>query len=372
MRKDSWMGWVALLAVAGGPMAHGEWYQDMGVTGDMRYRFEQNQIEGSPTQERDRIRARLGFFPRVNEDVDVGLQLATDDFFNGAGEPRSNNQTLTGENSKKSIFLDLAYLDWHPHQAPGLDLIGGKMKNPLLLVNDQLWDSDVTPEGLALKYRLGRNSIEVLFNGAYEWLNERAMDDDSKLFAGQMALNYKPETGTHFLFGGTYQCFTHMQGYGVLDWRNANNPWGNSTATQISGTTTNLLYATDFRVVEGFVEAGTRLGVPLSAFAAYDLNTAADANNKGWTAGLKAGQAAEPNTFEFGYDYRYLEKDVFPGFLTDLDSWGGGTDGCGHRLTLVYQLLKNLQVRLACFLDKKTLADETSYKRFQVDFVAKF
>jgi hypothetical protein len=366
---------LALLAAAGFQTARGEWYDDGKIKGDMRYRFENIQQEGSANRNRERVRARLGYFPRVNSDVDVGIQLATSEAVNGLGDPISNNQTLGAADTKKGIYLDLAYFDWHPSILPGLDLIGGKMKNPLIAVNDYLWDNDLTPEGLALKYKVG-DEFQLLVNGTYQWIQERSADDDTKLYAGQVALNFQPNADSHVMIGATYDGFQKMKGFGVQDWQNANKPYGNSTTKKVSGSTTNLLYANDFKVIEGFVEAGTAVaGMPVTVFGAYAKNADPDSNNKGYTAGVKLGKASEPSTFELAYDYRHLEKDVFPGFLVDSDSCGGGTDGKGHKISLTYAILKNWQAKVSYFIDTQKIADgekANDYNRLQIDLVAKF
>jgi len=380
---------LALLAAAGFQAARGDqtagsnsvtstaWYENMNVKGDMRYRFDNIQVEGQPNRERERIRARLGVFPKINEDVDVGIRVGTAMSVSGApgeGNNVSENQTLTDEATQKSLYLDLGYIDYHPHELSGLDLIGGKMANPLILMDTYLWDPDTAPEGLAVKYRVG-DDVQLLVNGTYQWYKERATSDDSKLYAGQLALNFRPSKDSHIMVGGTYYDFQNMKGFGVLDWQNSNNAMGNSTTKSISGSTTNLLYAEEFRVMEGFAEAGMDLGVPVKVFGSYAKNTDPSSNNKAYTAGLQVGQTTDPGSFQVGYDYRLVEKDAFPGNLPDDDAWGGGTDGKGHKFTLVYQLMKNLQLCGTVWLTQKKIASgETSldYKEFMVDVLAKF
>ncbi len=382
---------LALLAAVGFQAARGDqaagsnavasssWYDNLKIKGDMRYRFDDVQQEGKASYERDRIRARIGLFPKINEDVDVGIRLGTDQpvgTSNGQGNPTSNNQTLTSEDSKKPIFLDLGYIDWHPSAMKGLDLIGGKMTNPLITEGTYLWDPDVTPEGLAVKYHVDlADTVELLVNGTYQWLNQSTTSDSTKLYAGQLALNFKPSSDSHITVGGTYYNFANIQGAGVLDWQNANNAYGNSTAKKISGTTTNLLYADEFKVVEGFAEAGFDVGLPVTFYGAYSKNNDPSSNNKAYIAGVKIGQLGAPNTFLVGYDYRQVEKDVFPGALPDDDAWGGGTDGKGHKLYASYQILKNWELDLTYWITQKSIASgesETDYKHLMVDLMARF
>jgi hypothetical protein len=188
-------------------------------------------------------------------------------------------------------------------------------------------------------------------------------------------VKFKPAADSHIMVGGSYYGFQKMQGFQVLDWQNNNNAMGNTVTKQISGSTTNSVYANEFKVLEGFVEAGTKIGIPVTAFGAYSKNTDPSSNNKAWTVGVLLGKASEPGTLQVGYDYRHLDKDVFPGNLPDDDAWGGGTDGKGHKFTLVYQLMKNLQLCGTCWLTQRSIASsETSldYKEFIIDLLAKF
>ena len=371
---------LALLAAAGFQAAYGDdakWYDSMKLSGDMRYRFEDINKENSTSYERDRIRARIGANPTISEDLDVGIRLATapaSATSNGTGNPLSNNQTLTAEDSKKPIYLDLGYLDYHPTVIKGLDVIGGKMNNPLITEGTYLWDPDLTPEGLAAKYRVG-DDVQLLLNGTYQWLNQSTTVDSEKLYAGQAAVNFKPTSDSHVMVGGTYYGFANLKGSGVLDWQNNNAAMGNSTANSISGTTTNKVYANDYKVWEGFAEAGMNVGVPVTVYGSYAKNTDPSSNNKGYIVGVKLGKCKDPNTFELGYDYRHVEKDVFPGALPDDDAWGGGTDGKGHKLWANYMIMKNLQLGVTYWITQMNIASgetQLDYKHLMVDVMAKF
>ncbi len=364
---------ICLLSLLGVPRARAEWYDDMKISGDFRYRFEHIDQEGQENRQRDRIRARIGAFPRVNNDLDAGIQLTTGEQKGDRTSPTSGNATLTDVFDKKDIFLDLAYIDYHPEQIRGLDLIAGKMKNPFICVNDYIWDSDVTPEGLGLKYHIG-DPLELLVNGGYFWVFERTKGDDNKLFAGQGALKYKMDDDTYGMLGGSIYHYTDIEGANTADlnWQGASSAYGNSTRKVVSGSTTNVLYAEDYQELEPFIEFGFKAGLPVRLFASYVVNNQADEDNKGYSAGVRIGKAKDPRTFEIGYDYRYLEKDAALGALTDSDSWGGGTDGKGHKLSAKYQLMKNWQAGVNYFIDQKGLDNSLDYYRLQVDLMAKF
>jgi hypothetical protein len=363
-----------LLALAVLPMAKAEWYDDMKIKGDIRYRFENIEEEGKDNRQRDRIRARIGAFPRINNEMDVGIQLSTGEEKGNKTSPTSGNSTFTDAFSKKGIYLDLAYFAWHPELARGLVLTGGKMKNPFITVGDYIWDSDVTPEGLAANYKLG-DDFELLANAGYFWLIERSAGDDNRLYAGQLALNFKPNDDTHFMGGCSYYRFDNIEGTAAtdLDWQsNPSQGFGNTLNKVTTGSSTNFFYANDYGLIEPFVEVGFKFILPVTLYASYVVNNDADDDNTGYMAGINLGKAVEPRSFEVGYNYRRLEKDAALGALTDSDSWGGGTDGEGHKVFAKYQILKNWQAGITYFMDEKPLDDSHDYDRLQVDLMAKF
>src|SRR4029077_11448675 len=84
-------------------------------------------------------------------------------------DPRSSNQTLTDQNSRKDFELDLGYIQW----APTADwrLTAGKQRFPWQRTASLFFDGDVNPEGIAVNYTKGN-----FFTGVfYDWLAERAL-----------------------------------------------------------------------------------------------------------------------------------------------------------------------------------------------------
>jgi len=371
MRIDA-VTMTAIAAMAMGlPLARAAWFDNTEIKGDLRYRGEYIDEEGKDERYRDRIRARLGLTSKVNDEIKLGLQLTTTESKNGNGDPISGNQTLKDFGSKKGVFFDLAYFDWKPAALPGISLTAGKMKNPFVCVGDYLWDGDYTPEGLGLNYSVG-GDVKLLANGGYNWIQERSAGDDSMMYGGQLALSVKTGDNASLMFGGTYYGFTAVEGEPVFDWQSAYNAYGNSTKSVVDGTTTNKVYANGFNTAEGFVQVNFDLGIPVAVFGSYAVNGDADEDETGYMAGFRLGLAKEPGSFEFSYDYRRLEKNVFPGAFTDSDSFGGGTDAQGHKFKVVYQIHKNFQSAATFFLNEKKLEDSHDYNRLQVDLIAKF
>jgi len=358
------------------------WADAIKVKGDLRYRYEsinddskRNANNDTYTRQRDRIRARLGAEAIVNDDLKVGMELST-----GQADPVSGNQSLGDGFGKKEFRLSLAYMEYNclgknPNE---LRVFAGKMKNPfLLMVDDLVWDHDLTPEGLAFKSRWGGELASLLVNGGFLWAQERADKSDLMLYAGQTALRFGLNPKITLTVGASYYGFQNMEGYDVVDWESKNNSYGNSTVKgSVHGGVTNKAWATEFTPVVYFAQVDFGIaGQPLSLYAQELVNVDADKYDAGHLYGMTFGKAKDPRSWEIGYSYVELEKDATVGMFTDSDRWGGGTDGKGHRLSAKYQIFKNLQAGITYFLDEKKISDpgkETDYDRLQIDLAASF
>jgi hypothetical protein len=349
-----------------------KWAEKVKISGDIRYRHEHIDEEKSggtawkPGRDRERIRARLMVEAKANNEVDLGLRLAS-----GVGEPVSTNQTLENGFSQKGFWLDLAYFDWHPAALGGSNFYGGKVKNPFYVVgkNQLIWDGDLSPEGLAAAYKLQfGNGTAVHFAGGGFWVDENSAAADPFLWGGQAYLKHEFEDKSCVLGGLSYFDYTHIKnGLTAYDDTKA---FGN-TATTIAGKT---YYVNDYDILEAFAEYIFRFGQwPMSVFGNYVQNTTASTSeDTGWLVGFTVNKAKEPGSWEFAYDYRDLEKDAVLGVFTDSDFIGGGTGGDGHRFAFTYQLAKNFQAAMTYFHDQKYASPAADYRRLQADLLFKF
>jgi hypothetical protein len=356
------------------------WADSITIKGDIRYRFENIEQEGVAGRERERLRVRLGAEAKVNDDVRAYVRLSTGDV-----DPVSGNKTLGDESArdqgfgKKSMILEMGYFDWSllPEGSSSMDVLGGKMKNPFMVMQDLVWDFDLTFDGLAWQAKTKvDDSVELMAVAGYLWLNERAAAPDTRLYAGQAAAKVQftdvPDE-FYLLAGGSYYTYNNIQGNPVLDWSGANKSYGNSTLDLPAGSVTNKGYKTEFTDVEGFLQVGFwTFGLPVTVYGDYVVNNKADDLKTGYMYGLGIGKAKNPDTWELLYNYRNLEKDCVVGAFADSDSFGAGTDGRGHRVQAKYQLAKNWQMSATYFMDTKALAKPIDYKRLQVDLAAAF
>jgi type II secretory pathway pseudopilin PulG len=348
------------------------WVKNIKISGDLRYRHEsidaQTDSDWARGHNRNRVRARLNINAKLDEGWDLGFRLAS-----GSADPASTNQTLADSFSTKGFWLDLAYFDWHPLSMEGLNLYGGKMKNPFYKVGktELVWDGDLNPEGIAAKYVMPLSESDNLhINGGGFWVDESSSGVDTSLWGIQTYLNHEFENKQYVLGGLSYYDYGNIKNRGSLQ-----NTW--STGTSFFGNTaTGTIYDSDYDLVEGFAEYGFQCGgMPLAVFGNYVQNTVASTGeDEAWLIGLKVNKAKDPGSWDFRYNYRELEADAVLGAFADSDFIGGGTDGKGHEFGLNYQLTKNIQAGLTYFINERDRGSgsDDNYRRLQADLIFKF
>jgi hypothetical protein len=352
-----------------------KWAEKVKISGDFRYRHERidEETTGSAVRwkdgmDRDRIRARLMIEAIVNDDWGLAFRLAS-----GSGDPASTNQTLEDSFSSKPLWLDLAYFNWHPAAREGLNVFGGKVKNPFYKVggNQLIWDDDLNPEGIAATYAipLGKRDTMHIAGGGF-WVDESSSGVDTSLWGAQGYVKHTIGNPDYILGGVSYFDYGNIQGRGDLKstWSSSSSFFGNTVS---SG-----LFASDFDIFEAFGEYGTKLmGLPFTIFGDWAKNlVASNGEDTAWLIGGKFNKAKDPGSWEVGYSYRELEADSVLGAFTDSDFIGGGTDGRGHQFGFTYQLAKNLQAGVTYFNSERdgTSGRSLDYRRLQLDLKLKF
>jgi hypothetical protein len=350
-----------------------KWASKLKISGDFRYRYE-GIDDDSATQERhrNRIRARLGLDAKVSDEWNLGFRLATSEGVSG-GDPVSTNQTLDSSFSKKPIWLDLAYFNYHPAWFEGFSVTAGKVVNPFYTVgkNQLIWDSDLTPEGGVLTYARpfdDKTSVNLAAGGF--WVNEETTGRDTSLWGLQAYLRRQIDKPTYVLVGASWYDYGNIKGEESLanEWKGTNDFFGNTSAP-------GNVYASDYDLVELFAELGTVVGkLPVAVYGDWVKNTVASTGqDTGWLIGTSLNKAKEPGSWQFDYDYREVKADAVVAQFNDSDFVGGGTAGKGHRFSLAYQLTKNVVPALTYFADQYWgRKDNADYGRLQADIVVKF
>jgi hypothetical protein len=364
---------VVLVSVAGfstGVHA-GNWWETMKLKGDLRYRHEMLDKEGSSARNRQRLRARFGIFGDVSPYTKFGIQLAT-----GSGDPVSTNQTLGDAFTVKRIGLDMAYFETTHPKLPGLKVTGGKFENPFFKPgkSELIWDSDWNPEGGVAVFEREVNNVSLTLLGAGLWIDERSTSNDSWLGAvqGVARVNFN-EKKSSFAFGGSFYNYVNIKGYAPF--YDPEDPAGNSTARFYVDGDTVLGYANDFDILEVFGEFTHHLNeVPLTVMADYAKNTKADSLQSGWLVGFHLGKTKKPGSWDLRYIYRKVKADAVVGRYTDSDFRGGGTDAKGHEIGGSIQLAENTVFNLTYFINEIGLdaTDPQDFRRLQIDLQLKF
>lgn len=328
------------------------WADTLKLNGDFRYRHESFDVDGQTDRHRHRLRARTALKAKISDRVNVGFGLAS-----GGSAPTSSNQTLGGGGSSKGINLDLAYVSWQT-DFDGLSVTAGKFKNQLFRpgANALIWDGDLRPEGVALKY-----NREALFANALAFsLDESSGGEDAILIGAQLGLHTALGNGK-LITGVGFYSVTDAQG---------RTPFfnGNALGNRVSF---NGSYVNDFEMLEGFAQYSFMAGKHnVTLFADYVQNLEADDFNTGIAFGAKLKQT----DWNFGWVYQQLEADAVLGTLSDSDFIGGGTDGEGHILTARYKLSKNIGLRGTLFLNDRNIdfGAEEDFKRLMLDISFKY
>jgi hypothetical protein len=319
-----------------------EWVNKVKFKGDVRLRFQSEERDNDANKAargRGRIRLRLGAESQLADSLSTGFGLAT-----GSGDPRSTNQTFQDTFSKKQINIDYAYLSYRPFK--WLSVIGGKFENPLWRPTDLLWDSDITPEGAAVKidYPLS-SSFNTFFNGGYFILDEYANDQDPQMFTLQGGFKWNITPDIDWKLGGAYYVFNHVRDVNL----------DHSSATNTKNRNNRLKYHYNAPAVSteiGFNNIfGQKIIPRVALLGEYINNPDPDHANTGYIAGIAFGH---PKLSKFGawnveYTYRRLGTDAWIDAFPDSDSYGGATNTSGHRVKVGFGLTKDLSLGVNYF-----------------------
>lgn len=375
LRQESDAGFVKALQVRNGMP---DWVTTMRLYGDFRGRFDQiatdNNAPGGLNADRNRYRYRLraGVAATMKDSFEAGFRLTSSDpdgIF--GGDPVSGNSTMQDNASKKFVFIDLAYGKWTPIKTGPwlLSTTFGKMENPLV-ASDIVFDSDYTPEGLALQggYEINKeHAIKV--NGGFFAMDEfkpaAVPTKDPFYLAGQIRLESKWTPQIQTSLGVTWISID-----GVESLTTANVPNRNVGNTRNAAG----VLVDNYRPIVGDAFMTYTLDsfplypgtFPIKFGGDYMVNTAAATQNTGYTLGITFGKASKKGTWELGYRYKYLEADANYEEFVDSDSgayyqvdsssagskagYNAGTGLRGHNFRVAYSPSDSFTVSATYYL----------------------
>jgi hypothetical protein len=316
------MAFLAIPAAAEEPAD--AWSQSVAVSGDIRLRYETIREDDAENRDRARFRARVGISADLAPDIKVVFGLAS-----GGDDPVSTNQTFGDGFSSKDIAIDLAFVEWSFHE--DWALLAGKMQMPWFRAGGTslVWDSDLNPEGLALKFQHRKYFGSV---GSFV-VEERADQAETRLNTVQAGVDLPLSESSALTISLGYFDYTNAIGQTPFY---DDDPQGNT----VDG---NGNYVFDYNEVELGAQYKMMIGNwPLTIFGDYVVNTEAGSEDAARTFGVTLGKASKPGSMQFGYAWHDTDADGVNGTYNDSDFADGQTDATGHYLRARYQLRENI------------------------------
>ena len=360
---------------------------------------------------RERVRARIGLEAQINDYTYAGVRI-----MGGSTNSNTGNDTLSQYFSKFPVEWDQYWIRFEaPKQYTAyyndLKLWLGKMPNPMQ-TTELMWDSNITPGGVAIQYtspdiNLSRISslvpnINIYSNLGSFVLDESAtFDSDPMLWVGQVGMKTSPFglCGSTFNVAGAVYDFANLQG---------KTPGQNSAGTNTRLTTDQNLMPTGGQYAYAFTDLDLVMSLDNGSLFSYNLpngvyvdlihNTEAPQNNAA-LVGAYLGKKApkEKNDWKIRAEWRYIERNALPDFMTDNDWYGfgiqtsatrggpltqfdngfpvqNGTNGKGIVLATEYMILKNttLNLKYSWMEPIDTEYQNAPWNEFQCDVMTKF
>jgi hypothetical protein len=365
-----------------------EWPDMVKLYGDLRYRYESIQDEtgsvklgnGYNYNERNRLRARVGALIQPDDYWTGNFRLTTDE----TKDPVSANQTEGADFTKKEIDLDVMSVEYKI-LFNNAKLTAGKMLNPFVTVGNSelIWDADLTLEGAAANFNVDVVPETNLFlNGGAFWVAQVKNGNSPILYGGQFGAKQKIDD-MKLTIGASYYTYSDIVNQSAFDYTGTFKTVTTTAGAPIQSYQGNSFdkksghYLNSFNIWEGFMDYSLNVfDLPVKAYASYVVNAGAAGQglNRAWVYGVLLNKAAKEGSWEFGYDYRVVEKDAVVAAFNYSDFAGGGTDASGHELKAGYMVTDNVKLA-ACFLrDQKNIDTKLNpyYNRFQLDAVLSF
>ncbi len=342
------------------------WYDRIDFRGDLRLRGEFFWVEGiSPNDRRDRFRVRIrpGIYTDITDWLEVGLQVRSGD----PNDPVSDNESLDGDFSLKSISISEGYAAFHPNE--WFDLTLGKFDaKKKWLVTDMQWDDDVTVEGAMQEF-----SFAPLKANLYQYiLEESGSSRDAYLLGGQV---YGTFGGSHigaFTVGAGFDAWIRPQM--VVD-RTLSGSLKGNRVTNLLDDEDNLV--SEFDIANAFVtwswSQNERWPIKFSLFG-Y-LNTGArglgESNDTGYFVRLQVGDYKRKGQMMIRASRYYSEPDALFYVFAQSDTTMA-SDVDGYRLDFRLGYVKKSYFNFTWYHTKPVYSLAATMDRLQVDYIIVF
>ncbi len=347
------------------------WLENLTFHADLRLRYEYRrrtrENPGEGDDGRGRYRLRFGFrkaWPK--EDLVVGFRVAT----GSNDDPTSTNQTFEDMFEEHEIGIDRAWAKWTPRAVPGLTLVGGKMAQPWQ-THANVWDSDVNPSGVWLRYDVpGLGDLKPHVGaGAFQLTYDAGDIPETTLAAYAVGWNLPLCENVTWDADVNFFVFSHIDDVALPRVAAFTaSPRGN---TVIGG----RLAAEEFEIFQLHNAVGFRVGpLPLAWFFDWARNLDSQApggQDDAYATGLKLGKNKAKGDWSVLYEYRIVEPDAVLGFFSDSDF--GYANLRGNVVAATVNLTDACTGRVSLFLTEPIVApDSETRTTVQADLLWKF
>ncbi|HEY5678983.1 MAG TPA: putative porin [Pseudomonadales bacterium] len=359
------------------PVAHApaeakeHWSDKISFKGDLRVRYQGEELDNAPSigpfdideRNRWRIRWRAGVEADVSDRWEVGFGLAS-----GGSDARSSNQTLRNAFSTGDARLDYAFARFKA--GDGVDVVAGKFKNPIWKPKDLLWDSDIRTDGVAVPMEFGVNDrVSAFVTPAYLVLTEDVIggQDDAAMWLLQAGANFDLSDAVSLTVAPTYYNFVNLKG--------SKGPITVDVPSNARGEDDRFVYDYDSIALGGKLDIdGTELIPRVSVFGEWVKAFDPDEEDTGWLVGLALGDAKVSNfgDWQLKYNYRRLEADAWPEFLSDSDFFFGATNVKGSEFEFIWGLAKGVNVSVDYYTAAKFIGSDLEQDLLQLDLNVKW
>lgn len=379
------------------------WFDRITFFGDMRGQYENFWYDKDPlgVEKRDRSRMRyrfrLGASTEINEHLDVAFQLTT------GATGRSPNETLGAggtDFAPDAINLRQAYLTYHPFLEGSIPLGGrkfdvmvGKMPNLFFskVGRDYLmWDSDITPEGIAWTYQFNpAEDVALTFSTAYFVVGDNASASNPAVIPTQIGV--KAGLSENVTVGGRLSYYA---------WRKLDDDFHNEDETFLTAAAARSR-STSYGNVPGGLTDGRGINIgelrgwvqyrgienwPILAYASFSKNFSAESVSRfnagredlAWSLGFEVGDKKRLATL--GAGYFWLEANAAPAQMVDGFIFDGTTNAKGWAIYGVKEVYSHTDLKVTLYLGDPLNDDilwgpsvaNSDRVRMQTDIVVKF
>jgi len=342
------------------------WLDNLKFSGDLRLRYEhRDKTSDNLRDNRARARLRFGFEKAwTDQDMLVGFRLATGD----SNDPTSTNQTFIGFR-KYDVWVDRAYAQWTPKAVKGLSVTAGKMANPWE-TSDLVWDGDVNPDGVWVRYNVPVQGPVTPFIGAGAFqLFTSDSQKDASLKAFDAGIRYQIAKGVKWTSAVTFYNYTNIDSAfvnGAIINRGGN--------TVVGGHLVSDYNTLDFTNKIDFIA----FGLPMNVFLDWAHNTSSENLDSeqldGLAAGIKVGANKKKGDWSAWYVWKNLESDAVLASFAESDfGWNTFTNRRGSQFGVAYNLTDSMTAGVTLFITEPIRApNETERFTLQADLVWKF